>query len=82
MLYEIRCYCALVVIGLLPFSLRWKVLVIAVVLSNMLMLRPISPPTNPFDHVFGLDYYMVKFGLYFAIGVSYVCWWHRVRPAW
>ena len=80
--YEIRCYCALVLIGLLPFALRWKALVVVAVLSSMLLLRPAMPPANPFDHVFGLDYYMVKLGLYFAIGASYACWSHRVRPLW
>jgi peptidoglycan/LPS O-acetylase OafA/YrhL len=80
--YEIRCYLALMLIGVLPFALRFKVLAVAVVLATMLLLRESSPPASPFDHRFGLDYYMVKLGLFFAIGASYACWQHRVRPVW
>ncbi len=80
--YEIRCYCALVVIGLLPFALRWKVLLVAAVLAGMMLLRDATPPASPFDHRFGLDYYMVRLGLFFAVGASYACWSDHLKPLW
>jgi peptidoglycan/LPS O-acetylase OafA/YrhL len=80
--YEIRCYCALALIGMLPFALRWKVLLIAALLACMLLIREPAPPANPFDHRFGLDYYMVKLGLFFAVGATYQCWVSRLNPIW
>jgi peptidoglycan/LPS O-acetylase OafA/YrhL len=80
--YEMTCYAALLVIGLLPLALRWKVIVVMSILMIMLMIRPASPPAAPFDLVFGLDYYMVKLGLFFAVGSAYQCWSPLCRPVW
>ena len=72
--YEIRCYLVVVVVGVLPFALRFKVLLTTLLLSAMLVQRPVVPPASPFDQVFGLNYYMVKLGLFFAVGATYACW--------
>ena len=80
--YEIRCYLTLLLMGVLPFAMRWKVLLITTTLVVMLLYRPASPPAGAFDHVLGVDYYVVKLGLFFAVGASYYCWRHRVQPLW
>ncbi len=78
--YEITCYGALLVVWLFPFSLRWKMLVVAMTLAIMLISRPPSPPASPFAVVLGLDYYHVKLGLFFAIGAAYMCWRDKIKP--
>jgi peptidoglycan/LPS O-acetylase OafA/YrhL len=80
--YEMACYAALVAAGLLPLAMRWKVLIVTVILAFMLLARPVSPPAAPLDVVFGLDYYMVKLGLCFAVGAAYQCWASLIKPAW
>lgn len=80
--YEMTCYLTLLVLGLLPFALRWKVLIVAAILAFMLLARPLSPPAAPLDVVLGLDYYMVKLGLFFAVGAIYPCWSALIKPVW
>lgn len=80
--YEITCYLSLIVVGLVPLALRWKALFAAAVLALLMLARPLSPPAAPLDVVFGLDYYMVKLGLYFAIGAAFNCWRDRLKPIW
>ena len=80
--YEMTCYLMLIATGLVPFALRWKVLVVTAILASMLLSRPLSPPAAPLDVVFGLDYYMVKLGLFFVIGATYQCWSPLIKPVW
>lgn len=81
--YEILCYLCLLVSGIIPFALRWKVLLTTITIATMLLLRPSSPPAGAFDQVFGLDYYHVKLGLTFATGALFYCWREQLRPrAW
>lgn len=72
--YELACYVTLLVVGLLPMALRWKVSAVALTLACMLLTRPLSPPASPLEVVFGLDAYTVKLGLFFAVGSLYLCW--------
>ena len=80
--YEMTCYLTLIVAGLLPFALRWKVLAVTAILALMLLSRPLSPPASPLDVVFGLDYYVLKLGLFFVVGASYQCWSPLIKPKW
>lgn len=80
--YEMTCYLTLLAVGLVPFALRWKVILVAVVLVLMLLARPLSPPAAPFDVVYFLDYYMVKLGLFFVVGAIYQCWRITLTPIW
>ncbi|MBC7708636.1 MAG: acyltransferase [Rhizobacter sp.] len=80
--YELACYVALLVVGLLPLALRWKVSAVAVTLACMLLVRPLSPPASPLEVMFGLDGYTVKLGLFFAVGSMYLCWSPRLKPLW
>lgn len=79
--YEIRCYLILLMLAILPCALRWKVLVAMITLGTLLLSRPAWPPAQPFDKVFGLDYYHVKLGLTFATGAVYYCWRDLMRPS-
>ena len=72
--YEIKCYFAVVLIALVPFSSRWKLLVIVFILSTALLVRPLSPPADAWGRAFALDYYENKLGLYFAIGALLAAW--------
>ena len=80
--YEMACYLALIATGLLPLALRWKGLMVAVILVLMLLVRPLVPPASALDVVFGVDYYTVKLGLFFVTGACYQCWGEKVRPVW
>lgn len=80
--YEMTCYVTLLAVGLLPFALRWKVLIVSAILVLMLLARPLSPPAAPLEVIYFLDYYMVRLGLFFAVGASYQCWSPRVKPLW
>lgn len=80
--YEITCYLSLMALGLLPLALRWKALLAAATLALLMLARPLSPPAGPLDVVLGLDYYMVKLGLYFAVGAAFSAWRDRLKPIW
>ena len=80
--YELACYVALLVLGLLPLALRWKVSAVALTLACMLLVRPLSPPASPLEVMFGLDGYAVKLGLFFTVGSLYLCWSPQLKPVW
>jgi len=80
--YEIRCYLALAIIALLPFSLRIKTLVACAVLLGLVLLRPAALEATPFVPHLGLDYYYSKLGLIFAIGAAFATWQDTLQPRW
>ena len=79
--YELKCYLALMVLGLLPLSLKLKILGAFGVLLVLALLRPAVPPASPFDQFIGLDYYVTKMGLVFALGAAFAAWRDFVRPS-
>lgn len=78
--YELRCYIFLVIASFLPGSLRLKALVAFVVLSALLIARPAVPPAVVFDTFIGLDYFMNKLGLLFALGAVFAAWRDYLQP--
>ncbi len=78
--YEIGCYVVLAGLGLLPGTLRGKVVVAFLLLTALFVLRPAVPPASPAEKFLGLDYYHVKLGLVFALGAVFGCWRERIRP--
>lgn len=72
--YELRCYLGLMVLSLLPFALRWKVLVVLLILSAVVLARPAVPPALPGELFWGLDYADSKLSWFFAIGAVYASW--------
>lgn len=81
--YEVRCYVVLVVMSVLPLSLRWKVLGLLAVLAAALWWRP--PGAEVFDRHWGVDYYHLKLGWLFFAGCALAAWRqvvHGWRPLW
>lgn len=78
--YEIKCYVVLVVLGLLPLSLKTKSLAAALLLLGAVIVRPVAPALGIFDAFAGLDFYDSKLGLSFAVGVVFATWKDKVAP--
>jgi peptidoglycan/LPS O-acetylase OafA/YrhL len=78
--YEISCYFALILLWLLRVPRRISVTLIVAVLVIFLCLRPPMPPGNGFDTFWGVDYFTVKLGLMFSIGVWFQLWKTSVQP--
>jgi peptidoglycan/LPS O-acetylase OafA/YrhL len=72
--YEIRCYAALVVVGILPLTLRSKTLLVVIVLIVALVLRNERGAVRLHEPLFAMDYYANKLGLHFAIGALIASW--------
>ncbi len=75
--YELRCYCALVVIGLLPGGMRAKSLLAALGLLAVMLARPqgVNGADMPvFSPHGGFDMYDGKLSFIFAIGVVVASW--------
>lgn len=79
--YEISCYLALTFLWLLRVPRRAAVTVVVLVLGFFLCTRPPMPPATVFDKYWGVDYYTVKLGLFFAIGAWFSLWRSTVRPS-
>ena len=79
--YEISCYAVLALLGLLPGSLRVKVMVVLVALAALVLTRPPALAATPLSRFLGLDYYFTKLGFLFALGAVFGCWRERIRPA-
>lgn len=80
--YEINCYLVLLVVGLLPLAIRFKVLLAAIALLVLVLSRPENLVASPFAQHFGFDYYHGKLGLMFAIGAVFSTWRERLSPKW
>ena len=78
--YEIKCYIVLVVLSLLPLSLKTKSLVAVLLLLVAVVARPATPALGIFDAFAGLDFYDSKLGLSFAVGVVFAAWKDKVTP--
>jgi peptidoglycan/LPS O-acetylase OafA/YrhL len=72
--YEIQCYLVLAVVGALPMSLRWKTLLIVLVLTGVLVLRIERGAIRLHEPLLGMDYYTNKLGLHFAMGALVASW--------
>ena len=79
--YELNCYIVLALASLLPVAMRYKVALALAALAGALFLRPPVPPTDPFQIVWGLDYFQAKLGLLFALGAVFALWSARIQPA-
>lgn len=79
--YEIKCYVALAMLGLLPGSLRFKSLTAFGILLLSLLFRPTAPGLGLFDSFAGLDFYDSKLGLSFAVGAVFAAWKDTLRPS-
>ncbi len=79
--YELRCYLVLMVLSMLPLSLKTKTLGAFGVLLAFTLLRPTVPPASPFDEFAGLDYYDSKLGLLFVMGALFAAWRDFLRPS-
>lgn len=80
--YEIKCYAALLVLGLLPLSLRVKSVVAVCMLAGIALARPESAFSTPFQKFVGLDLFDCKLGLSFALGCAFAAWKSAVKPSW
>ena len=78
--YELRCYIFLMLVGVLPGGLRWKTLFVFAALIVLLLARPAVPPATAFDKFFGLDHFMNKLGLLFALGALFAAWREFFQP--
>lgn len=78
--YEISCYIVLVLLSLLPGTLRAKVALALALLVGLFLLRPPMPSASPLDSFMLLDYFDTKLGLVFALGAVFGCWRDRIRP--
>lgn len=65
---ELRCYLVLVIIYLLPFSMRIKLWTMVMILSSLLLFRPIEQQGDLSIKFIGLAYDFNKFGLMFTLG--------------
>jgi peptidoglycan/LPS O-acetylase OafA/YrhL len=72
--YEIHCYLALIVIGVLPLRLRWKTMFFAIGLVVAFIVRSNHSTTAPGSVFLGMDYYTNKLGICFAIGAVVASW--------
>jgi peptidoglycan/LPS O-acetylase OafA/YrhL len=79
--YELRCYLALVILWLLPFSLRWKTLASLSFLAMVVLLRPSVPPADPGSNFWGMDYYYSKLGMIFFVGAVSASWREHFKPS-
>lgn len=80
---ELYCYITLAGLSLLPWSVRAKALLAVVILSVLMIARPLVPPASAATPFFELDYYGTKLGLMFAIGALLAAWRERLTPlAW
>ncbi len=79
--YEISCYLALTTLWLLRIPRRAAVTGAVMILSYLLYARPPMPPATAFDKYWGVDYYTVKLGLFFAIGAWFSLWRAKVKPS-
>lgn len=78
--YELTCYVVLALGSMLPLTLRTKVTLATVLLTALVLLRPVVPPASPFDTFYGLDHYHTKLGLIFALGAVFASWREHIRP--
>ena len=78
--YEIACYGVLALASLLPFSLRYKTLLLGTGLVGVLLLRPAATQLGAFSFYLGMDYYHAKLGLLFALGAVFAGWRAHIRP--
>lgn len=78
--YELKCYLALVALGLMPGPMRIKSLLALVLLLIYVVARPAVPPANPLQAFWGLDYYHGKLGLLFATGAVFASWRASLQP--
>jgi peptidoglycan/LPS O-acetylase OafA/YrhL len=74
--YELRCYVVLVLVALLPVSMRVKSLLVLVVLGVLFGLRPAG--AEVFVRYYGVDYYHLKLGWFFACGCALAAWRQRL----
>jgi peptidoglycan/LPS O-acetylase OafA/YrhL len=65
---ELRCYLVLGLISLLPFSMKIKLWIAVVILSSLMLFRPIESPNDLSIKFMGLAYDFNKFGLMFTLG--------------
>ncbi len=65
---ELRCYLVLGLISLLPFSMKIKLWISVLILSSLLLFRPIEAPSDLSIKFMGLAYDFNKFGLMFTLG--------------
>ena len=79
--YEISCYLALTTLWLLRLPRRAAVTGAVMILGLLLYARPPMPPATAFDKFWGVDYYTVKLGLFFAIGAWFNIWRTVVKPS-
>ena len=78
--YEIACYGVLALASLLPFSLRYKTLLLGTGLVGVLLLRPAATQLGSFSLHLGMDYYHAKLGLLFSLGAVFAGWRAHIRP--
>ena len=68
---ELRCYILLFLLSLIPFSMRYKLLLAVIILSAIIFYRPLESAIDLSSKFVGVTYEFNKFGLMFFIGALF-----------